>query len=390
MWFACGCDMPKQRTLKSITPRKSLPYARGFRPPSATRCIKAISHPSLPLDELPAHLVPHQTSLSPLPKPTSIDDWLAQYKEPGQDFARFLSDNPWLSSRKWRQMTCDFNSKGKTITERYPGAAIYLVPLGSFDTAAPAFSDLAEYVRLFYGLPVKSIDGVDLEFEKTSAVYLTREASPFSSSRRKQKLLLQLRYNRTTGHRQLQVGSILTALRQLIPADALFVVALTMEDLYDENPDLFVAGMAAGNHRVGMFSFHRYDPAITFSPEHWYDVKRKKTAAVKRREHKRLVLQRSCKLLVHELAHLLGVDHCIWYDCCMNGSGHLQEDFRQSMFLCPVDLNKLQRLCGFDVVARYRGMMGYFGRHELEEERGWVERRLGEITASGEEGKNVA
>lgn len=38
-------------------------------------------------------------------------------------------------------------------------------------------------------------------------------------------------------------------------------------------------------------------------------------------------LQRSCKLLVHEIAHLLGVDHCIWFSCCMNGSGHLSEDF---------------------------------------------------------------
>ena len=30
---------------------------------------------------------------------------------------------------------------------------------------------------------------------------------------------------------------------------------------------------------------------------------------------------------MHEIAHLLGVDHCIWYSCCMNGSGHLSEDF---------------------------------------------------------------
>eukprot|EP00118_Oscarella_pearsei_P004823 m.21161 g.21161 ORF g.21161 m.21161 type:complete len:75 (+) comp28147_c0_seq1:1433-1657(+) len=50
------------------------------------------------------------------------------------------------------------------------------------------------------------------------------------------------------------------------------------------------------------------------------------------KERKRLILQRSCKLLVHELSHLLGVDHCVFYDCCMNGSGHLEEDFSGSIY----------------------------------------------------------
>ena len=45
-----------------------------------------------------------------------------------------------------------------------------------------------------------------------------------------------------------------------------------MSDLYDEEPDLFVAGMAAGNHRVGVFSFCRYDPNLKFSSEFWYKV----------------------------------------------------------------------------------------------------------------------
>ncbi len=38
-----------------------------------------------------------------------------------------------------------------------------------------------------------------------------------------------------------------------------------------------------------------------------------------------LVLQRSAKLLVHEVGHLLGLDHCIHFACLMNGSGHLAE-----------------------------------------------------------------
>ena len=151
-------------------------------------------------------------------------------------------------------------------------------------------------------------------------------------------------------------------------------MALTMHDLYDEPPDLFVAGMAAGNHRVGVFSFYRYDPTLSFSQEFWYEVNQSTT--IDQTEHKKLVLQHSCKLVVHEIAHLLGVDHCIFYECCMNGSGHLAEDFRQPMFLCPVDLHKLQTLCGFDVVLRYKKMAAFFETHGLTNEVEWIRKRL--------------
>ena len=101
-----------------------------------------------------------------------------------------------------------------------------------------------------------------------------------------------------------------------------------MSDIYEAGPDLFVAGMAAGLHRVAVFSFCRYNPKIEFSPEFWYKIKKKKNKS-SGNENRKLVLVRSCRLLVHEIAHLLGVAHCIYYECCMNGSGHLEEDFRR-------------------------------------------------------------
>jgi hypothetical protein len=36
----------------------------------------------------------------PIPQPTSIDDWLAQYDEEGQTYKQFLLECPWLSTRK--------------------------------------------------------------------------------------------------------------------------------------------------------------------------------------------------------------------------------------------------------------------------------------------------
>lgn len=184
---------------------------------------------------------------------------------------------------------------------------------------------------------------------------------------------LEARFHATSGNYQLQGGSVLTMIKQTMPDDAICLMVLTMSDIYDTPPDLFVAGLAAGNHRVGVFSLRRYNPTLTFSKEHWYQIT-ETNAGIGQIE--RTVLQRSCKLLVHEVAHLLGVDHCIWYSCCMNGSGHLAEDFRQSMHLCPVDLRKLQHLCGFDVVKRYQRLAGFFRTHKLAEEEKWVRRRL--------------
>ena len=38
------------------------------------------------------------------------------------------------------------------------------------------------------------------------------------------------------------------------------MIALTMHDMYESTPDLFVAGLATGSRGVAVFSFARYDP----------------------------------------------------------------------------------------------------------------------------------
>ena len=55
-----------------------------------------------------------------------------------------------------------------------------------------------------------------------------------------------------SGHIQLKVDSIHNLLRQQIADDALCLIGLTMVDLYEDDPDLFVAGLAAGNQRVAV------------------------------------------------------------------------------------------------------------------------------------------
>lgn len=60
----------------------------------------------------------------------------------------------------------------------------------------------------------------------------------------------------------------------------------------------------------------------------------------------------------------------------INVLGHLQEDFDQPMMLCPVDLHKLQKLIGFNVIERYQSLLQFFKTHDFTEEAVWTERRL--------------
>lgn len=49
------------------------------------------------------------------------------------------------------------------------------------------------------------------------------------------------------------------------------------------------------------------------------------------------------KTMAHEVMHMFGLDHCVYFSCCMNGSVSPDgQDDRDPMWLCPIDLRKLQ------------------------------------------------
>ena len=108
--------------------------------------------------------------------------------------------------------------------------------------------------------------------------------------------------------------------------------------------------------------FARYDPAF-------YGKKRGK-------DYEKILLRRSCKVLVHETGHMFGLMHCIYFKCVLNGSNHLQESDSRPVHLCPVCLRKLQHSIGFDVVNRYSELFRFYKKVGFDDETQWIADRL--------------
>src|SRR5207248_3227802 len=220
---------------------------------------------------------------------------------------------------------------------------LYLQPLGRFIPAqSPSLERLKAFASAFFAFSVDVLPPLDI----TAAAITTRR-------------------NPHTHNRQLLTTDILALLRQRLPRDAYALLGITMEDLYPDPSWNFVFGQASLRERVGAYSFARYDPR--FYNERVADTER-------------LLLRRSCKVLAHEMAHMFGIEHCIYFHCLMNGSNHLEESDARPMHLCPVDLRKLQESIGFDVVERYRRLLQFYLSAGFTEEASWLSRRLDFIT----------
>ncbi|KAL9651018.1 hypothetical protein ABK040_012762 [Willaertia magna] len=157
---------------------------------------------------------------------------------------------------------------------------------------------------------------------------------------------------------QLCISDILDILECTVPSDAFCLIGLTLWDLYMDASDLFIVGLSSSGFS-GCFSFARYDP-----------VPYKETN-------------------FHEILHLFGISHCIYFSCLMNGTASLYEDDMAPFYLCPVCERKLQYVLKFDVLQRYKNMLNFFtndlSEFNFKEETTWVTKKLAYLNSLTEE-----
>jgi len=256
-------------------------------------------------------------SFEPLPGPQS-QEWMAVHEEHGQTFNQYV-----------QALT------RPTAAER----TIYLQPVDDVGTLSDTcLSSLAVFAGAFFGLDVRVLPPLVMDPST-----LTTRVAP------------------DTGNRQVSTGDILSRLFAGKPANAFCVLGITAHDLFPHPIVSFAFGEASASCRVGVCSVARYGPPFC------EDAPGRQPGAMRRR---------CCRVVAHEIGHMAGIRHCVHFRCLMNGSASLAESDRRPLHLCPVDLQKLQWLLGFDLTERYRRLQQFWRDAGDDQEATWIASRL--------------
>ncbi len=242
-----------------------------------------------------------------LPEP---GEWLWQHDEPGQTFDEYRASDPVKPDAR-RQVLC-------------------IQPLGGFsETQQKILDRTAEYMHLYFGLPVKKLEPLSLDVIPQKA----RRTHP------------------SWGMDQILSTYVLDqVLIPRVPRDAMAVLALTPSDLWPGEGWNFVFGQASLKSRVGVWSIYRNG-----DPEGGDDAFR-------------LCLRRTLKTATHETGHMFSMLHCTAYECNMCGSNHRAESDRHPLWLCPVCLAKLTWATGVKPIPRYQRLAAFCKENGLTEE----------------------
>lgn len=314
----------------------------------------------------------------------------------------------------------------------------------------PDIQDIVKYVAAFYyGMSVKLLPSV-LEFvawddqdSKPSKAKKTLTKPRFLGlNTSTESIRIRTRASKDNVFpRQLNLDDLLDVAISVLPKDAYALLLLVHQDLNESAEDIFVCGRAYGGSRVAVVSTARYHPSLDrkhgVEREHSWpashcelylrkccassaqEVEPSRKKARSRKEptstpcqstskplHTAISTQRTlpssspttlsglwlgrvCRTAAHELGHCLGLDHCIYYACAMQGSASIAEDARQPPYLCPVDLAKVLQVTGTSTEQRYTALLEFCVEHEEAQLfvafAAWLRARLVE-RGNGEEG----
>jgi archaemetzincin len=144
---------------------------------------------------------------------------------------------------------------------------------------------------------------------------------------------------------QYHAGVTLDKLSNIIPSDGLVIIGLTCFDLYPKDEWNFVYGLANMKKACGIFSFRRY-----YDQTGGYFINGPKVNFLD------FVVKLSGRIMLHEVGHLFGLKHCIYFNCLLNGVNHIEETVKKPFEICPVCLRKIWSNLKFDKLNRFQSL----------------------------------
>lgn len=234
--------------------------------------------------------------------------------------------------RIWKS-TMDMNLQFCCTGRRH---TIYIQPLDDFpdfiwkfnfqdEKEAGFFTLLQRFLKVFFlGMDVKVLPAI-----------------------RTDKWVVRKRQHKLTGQAQLLVDDLHLNLSAVKPKRAQAIIGITWTDLYPSEDLNFVLGQASVKYRSAVMCFGRfetkpYEMGLMSTPIESVDGG---------------LIHKMIRVLVHETCHVFYLSHCVFYECLMNESTSIAEAVGQPLFLCPVCLRKLQKVCRFNIIQRYDSLL---------------------------------
>lgn len=250
-----------------------------------------------------------------------------RYDETG--FERMAEPRPGEWLHRFPELGQTFDEyKGQCANKRAPGReTILLRPLGPLSPrATAALEPIREFTAAFFQLETR---------------LLHEEPLPDSAFRRERD--------------QYFADALLEHLKKERTDDALILAGIADKDLFASGLPNYVFGLGSFTERVGVYSLTRF------------------TAGAERNEP--LFRRRAFQLVAHELGHDLGLPHCTFWKCVMNGANSLVESDSAPTHLCPVCLDKLAWNVGFDRAKRHRDLADVLASEKLDDDAAWEKAR---------------
>jgi len=266
-----------------------------------------------------------KNDIFPLLKDPKPGDWLYGVKETPQTFLHY--------KRMYHK---------KKLKNQLKKGKIYLLPIGLWDYPLEI---LCELLNRYYYMETVVTPAMEIVETSDNIVKLVLKNYEFTIECEKTDKTFQTK----------DLRHMLKSLLKSEYTDASFLVALTDKAITSDDGELF--GEADSHRFVCTIGLHRFKHE-SYDKLLWY----------------------TSSTIVHEIGHLFGLDHCVYYECVMEGTNTFDEFDRQPLYLCPVCLHKMCHAMNFDVMRRYVGLLEFYSKHEcFRKEKEWVERRLEQI-----------